>query len=1402
MSAIASRIREFLPQPAASVPETRAGRLAYALTGATLVVIALALAVYLLTAIAWQSRPFFGVMLSPTQMVLAGGPLTAATWPGRDAGLDARDVVTHIDGQPLANAGDYAEARRSINAFLDSAVAGQTVTVTARGPDGASRDVTYRLGSLPTGDFAVYFLIPFLAGVAAWAVAMIIFFWRGRQRGALLSSALCACIGLLLGGVFDQGRDGVLAPLWTIGVSMIGGLAVTLGLTFPASLPVVYRIPAARLVPLGLGAAVGIVAVLVYFAPAQPYDVSPATLLAVTVAIGGAVGLLACMRIQRRRAVTRTARDQSGIIMVGLALSTVPGLVWLGGQIAHAIDPAYSLPLTIEAVLPFVLTLVFSLGFAHFGFRRIDSDVLITQSLTYTVLLVALVTGYFLLTLGAGLLASSIVPDNPLLVAATLFVVATAFLPVRSRLQQRVDRIFFRQRRDLQTIVEDFSQHLGELTDTDNAIDAYLSTIERGISPLHAIVFVQRALGGDYMAARGETEIRFGADSPLALHLQSLSAPQTFADGQPLPGILVTERARIEVLRPAVMLGLPGSDRLYGFVVLGAPKDGRAAYEFEELRFLSALTNQLSVSVERAQSVVTLRQRVNELDVLSSLGQASNFTRTLDDLLELISAQTNRLLRSQYQYIALFDRDQEQLYFAFFLEEDERYSDREGLRWPLGNDIYSQILRSGEPRRYADYSREKQIGTFTSVYDSEHIHAWMAVPLVAQNRRLGVFALGKRDTLPYTADDMATFVNLAGLAATALEKAQLFDEVNQRARQLGALNEVSRQLVAAEAGDVDTLLHLITESAVTILEAEAGSLLLRAEEDSDEMVFRVVIGGAGEDLEGSRVSQGRGLIGAVLRTGQPQIANDTRIDTRWEGEITRAGAFRTSSILAVPLMAKDQIVGVLEVLNKRTGQPFTQDEVKLLSTFASQAGVAIENARLFEMTGSALNQRLEELQTLANIDRDLARALDQREVATITVKWAKQMTGATALVCGEVNLSSQFMRVLAIDGYRPDDYPEGAEGGIWPLNKGIVRRVLRTGIPDLADLRFDPDHVPSLSGAVSQMTIPMRSGEDIIAMLVMETDGEPFRLTDLDFVNRLGERASIALANAQLYERIVNAAENKSAFVAFAAHELKNPLTSIKGYSDTLLNPRISGAMNATQREQFLAVIRTNAERMQGIIDDLRDIAASDAGKLQIAYEPLQFNTVVEDTLTPFEQQFEQKEQSVSVEMPEKLPSLFGDHKKLVQVLTNLVSNAHKYSPTGTPIAVTVEQLSEYKMPNGTEIGPSLFVSVKDSGIGMSPADLKRIFQEDYFRSDDSRARAQKGTGLGMMITQRLVEAHGGRIWVESELDHGSNFQFVIPLDRKPDGSLSQTGIRKRIVMTGGPSPTDSSPPARTMSQS
>jgi signal transduction histidine kinase len=1370
---------------ATAQPVSRKQQISYWLTMGVLVSVTLAMIIFLINAIVFFSRPFLGVMVTPTQVILASSPTSNVKWEGLARGLRPRDRIIAINRQPLsADPNDYATARASIDRILSNGKIGDIISVTVERPDWGLAYATYALSSVPTEDILIFFLVPWVSGAIALAAAYLILLYRGYVPAALTGAVICALLGLLMAGLFDTTIGGFLTPIWAIAVSMCAGVSIRFGLTFPARMPMLYRFPALSWLPLVGATLVGLVAASFAIAPATPYDFAQTQLVAIGTCLIGGAAMVALQFNQRRFSATRLSRDQSGMMIVSLLLASAPGVLWFASAIVRTINPDYAITTTFEASMPFLLTVVLSVTFILLQERVPDSDVLFSQSLTYGVLMVGVVVGYFLLILGAGLITSEVVPDNPLVIALTLFFMSVFFIPVRARLQHRIDRIYFRQRRQLGDVVEDFGQSLEQLDSADDALKAFVEALHQGVHPSHLLVFLQRSGGGDYVA--DGTDIRFSPDSPIVMALRSSTAPVVFLPGTPFPLSLVAERARIETLRPAVITTMTTSEQLTGFAILGRPS-GRSTYSFEEIRFANALTSQLSVALERSLVVESLEQRLRELNVLSQVGQAANYTNTLDDLLELVSAQTNRLLDADYQYIVFFDAEYEQLYYTFFLEEDERYNDREEARWPLGNDLYSQIIRTGQPRHLEDYARMKQDASFLNLYDSDRIHPFIAVPLIAQTHRLGVFAIGKRDTHPYTMEEFNTFSNLAALAATALEKAQLFEEVNRRARQLGALTEISQKLVAAETADVDALLVLITTSAVTILDAEAGSLLLADDDDSGDMIFRAVIGGASNELMGQRVPAGRGLIGEVTRTGRAQISNQTQNDHRWQGEVVK-GNFRTQSILAVPLVAKDRIVGVLEVLNKTDGTAFRDEEVSLLSTFASQAAVAIENARLFAMTGSALNQRLEELQTLELIDRELARALDQREVGRITLKWALQATNAPAAVMGEVNLSNLTMRVLSIEGYTPEEYPAGADGGIWPLHKGIVRRVLRTGIEDLADLRYDPDYSPSLSGAISQMTVPMMSGEEIIALLVMETNREtPFTLIDMEFVKRLAERASIALANAQLYERIVRAAENKSEFVAFAAHELKNPLTSIKGFSDTLLNPRMAAVISNDQRMQFLGVIRSNAERMQAIIDDLRDIAASDAGKLKIAHEPLQFHTVIEDTIAPFAQMLEQKEQTIIQHVPERLPTLYGDHKKLAQVLTNLISNAHKYSPQGTTITLTVDVHSTFRLPNGVELGACMYVGVQDSGIGMSPTDLKRIFREDYFRSDDSRARAQKGTGLGMMITQRIVEGHGGRIWVESELDHGSNFQFVIPIQRFDDGkssSSSNTGVRKKIVMT------------------
>jgi len=218
----------------------------------------------------------------------------------------------------------------------------------------------------------------------------------------------------------------------------------------------------------------------------------------------------------------------------------------------------------------------------------------------------------------------------------------------------------------------------------------------------------------------------------------------------------------------------------------------------------------------------------------------------------------------------------------------------------------------------------------------------------------------------------------------------------------------------------------------------------------------------------------------------------------------------------------------------------------------------------------------------------------------------------------------------------------------------------------------------------------------------------------------------------------------------------------VRGYAD-LLRSGMTGTVSDQQKD-FLNIIRSNADRMQVIIEDLRDIARIDAQQLRIVPVPVNFREVVDETLRPFQQPISDKGQHLVNNVDDDLPQVLGDKVRLIQVMTNFVSNAHKYSPAEATITVDARVIEDERDPQSGRTGPALHVSIADTGIGLSDEDLQQLFRVRYFRSSNQQAQDQPGTGLGMMITQHLVEQHGGRLWVESELGSGSTFHFTVPL--------------------------------------
>ncbi len=286
------------------------------------------------------------------------------------------------------------------------------------------------------------------------------------------------------------------------------------------------------------------------------------------------------------------------------------------------------------------------------------------------------------------------------------------------------------------------------------------------------------------------------------------------------------------------------------------------------------------------------------------------------------------------------------------------------------------------------------------------------------------------------------------------------------------------------------------------------------------------------------------------------------------------------------------------------------------------------------------------------------------------------------------------------------------------------------------------------------MIIPIVHEQHTIGAATIESDREnAYGNQDLDAAVRLVDHVTVAIANSLLYAEVHSANMAKSEFVSIVSHELKTPLTAIRGYTDLML-AGLTGEISPQQRE-YMSTIVTNVSRMMDLIKDLTDISRMDTGQLHVNLEPLPFANVVSETITSVQSLADSKHISVHLDMPTNLPLVMGDHQRLVQVLTNLLGNACKYSPPNTDVQVSIER----SFNENNE--PIVWCSVKDSGYGISEEDQAKLFTK-FFRSNDPNVRLSSGTGLGLFITKGIIELHGGELTFKSQLGKGTTFSFSI----------------------------------------
>jgi signal transduction histidine kinase len=273
--------------------------------------------------------------------------------------------------------------------------------------------------------------------------------------------------------------------------------------------------------------------------------------------------------------------------------------------------------------------------------------------------------------------------------------------------------------------------------------------------------------------------------------------------------------------------------------------------------------------------------------------------------------------------------------------------------------------------------------------------------------------------------------------------------------------------------------------------------------------------------------------------------------------------------------------------------------------------------------------------------------------------------------------------------------------------------------------------------------------------------GEPYSPNDLHLLAAVANQTAIALESIHLDESVKEINQAQSEFIDFVAHELKQPMTAMQGYAK-MLTMGIGGQLTDTQ-QQFVEVIDSNVNRMGKLVNDLLEISRLEAGRTKLKLAPVRLKEIVEATIASTRTEIETRHHTLLVDTPDDLPPVLGDHERLVQILTNLVSNAYRYTPPGGVIHIAVNGQDHPSIPAGHQC-----VSVTDTGIGMSPQELAEL-GEKFFRSDHELVQQQPGNGLGVPISRGLVALHGGEFLIESEPGKGSTFRFTVPVVERND---------------------------------
>ncbi len=823
--------------------------------------------------------------------------------------------------------------------------------------------------------------------------------------------------------------------------------------------------------------------------------------------------------------------------------------------------------------------------------------------------------------------------------------------------------------------------------------------------------------------------------------------------------------------------------------------DEENAFSESDVSLLKTLANSMSVALKSAhlfdetnRLLKETEQRTAELSVINSVQEGLAREMHMQGIYELVGDKLSDVMHTLDIDIRLFSPETDEVFFPYMRDHGERLNIAPGTF----SGMSKQVCETGKPIVINEDLEEKmkEFGSY-SIPGTQMEKCFMAVPIMTSGKAIGMVSMSNYEKENAFSDsDLRLLQTVVSAMSVALENARLFDETTrllketeQRTAELGVINSVQEGLV--KEMNMDAIYELV------------GKRLCDLFPDTQTLVIRTFDHAKEQEIWQFAIEKGTRLFSEprpinwvnkkIISSHKPLLINENFIETAKEhGGINYSIGEAPKSVIFVPMIVGDVVKGSVSLQNVDSENAFSDSDLRLLTTLTNSMSVALENARLFDETNHLLaqaKQRASELATVNNISKALSTKLNPSDLIQLVGDQLRDLFNANIVYLAMLNKKTNVIHF---------PYQYGDSMKPMKLGTGLTSNIILKGEPLLfnKDVEEQTDQLGLQRvgiPAASYLGVPIPVADEIIGVLsVQSTEHENrFDENDLRLLSTIASSVGVALRNAQLFEDVEQAKmeaekatkiaekanEAKSAFLSTVSHELRTPLTSVLGFAKIIskrLNDKIFPVIDQTdakmaktvnQVTENLHVVISEGERLTHLINDVLDLAKIEAGRMEWNQESVSLAEVAERAILATTSLFEQKNIKLVNKIDEGVARIIGDTDKLIQVVINLFSNAVKFTEKGNVTCKVYQKDNE------------VIVSVKDTGIGIAPEDYGAVFEQFKQVGGDTLTDKPKGTGLGLPICKEIVEHHGGRIWVDSEVGKGSTFSFAIPFVASENGS-------------------------------